>query len=100
MKNIIAKYTLVVLTAFMLGACSDDDDETCERDDDICTVTVTVCCTSETECKYQVGDQEYDTFEEAVQDSECTTASKAPDNGKSSIVQGFQNLTAKAKANL
>lgn len=89
---------MLMLSAFYLVSCGEDD-ETCEKDEDICTVVVTVCCTSESECTYQVGDKEYDTFEEASQDSECA-ATSAPNNEPSRVMESLKALTARAKANL
>lgn len=86
--------TAMLAMAIGLSSCSDDEDESCSADEDICTVVVTVCCTSETECKYQVGDEEYDSFEEASKDSECT-ASKAPVD----VENGLKALAIRAKAN-
>ncbi|MEO9850468.1 MAG: hypothetical protein ABJH72_05170 [Reichenbachiella sp.] len=99
MKYNIALYATLTFAAFSLGSCSDDDEATCANDKDICTVEVTVCCTSETECTYLVGDTEYATLEEANQSTECT-ASKAPGDQKGSVVEGLKALTVQAKANI
>lgn len=98
MKNRILFYLALITINLSAISCSDDDDESCTADDDICQVVVTVCCT-DNDCVYQVGDNEYATLDEAVQSSGCSTADRSPDELRS-IVSRFEALTVSAKANL
>lgn len=97
MRTKIFFYSMLTV-AISFASCGDDDDETCEKDE-VCEATITVCCTSETECKYNVDGTDYDSLEDASESLECT-ASAAPDGDKSRVLQSLQSLATRAKANL
>ncbi|SMD31969.1 hypothetical protein SAMN04488029_0307 [Reichenbachiella faecimaris] len=101
MKINLKILAMTAIASFALYSCGGDDEESCQNDDSICTVDVTVCCTEGSDnCKYQVGDNEYDNIEDALEDSECSASNKAPVDGKSRIAEQFRALVVKAKANL
>ncbi|WP_420581090.1 hypothetical protein [Reichenbachiella sp.] len=99
MKHKIFLYALLA-SVFTLGACSDDDEESCEKDE-VCEVEFSVCCSSgsDDDCTYVVDGTEYDNFEDASENFVCT-ASAFPDEAKSRAMQSLKDLTARAKANL
>ncbi|WP_422359061.1 hypothetical protein [Reichenbachiella sp.] len=99
MKHNIFLYAMLA-SVFTLGACSDDDDESCEKDE-VCEVEYSVCCSSgsDDDCTFVVDGVEYDSFEDASENFECT-ASAFPDEDKARAIQSLKDLTARAKANL
>ncbi len=105
MKNNIALYAMLAVGPFLLGSCGGPKEESCEKDQiPICKeaeLTVTVCCTSETECKYDVDGTAYNTIEEAIDDnnSQCTP-DKASGARKSRLLERVKTLAARARAKL
>ena len=99
MKYKLFTYALMA-GAITFGSCSDDDDESCEKDE-VCEVEYSVCCSSgsDDDCTYVVDGTEYDSFEAASENFECT-ASAFPDEDKARAIQSLKDLTARAKANL
>lgn len=99
MKNNKILYVVMLAMGFAISSCGDDD-ESCEKDE-LCEVEYSVCCSSDNDddCTYVVDGTEYDSFEEASDNFECS-ASVIPNEDKSRIREALKALTASAKANL